>query len=132
MKTHYLYTTVDVTPSGVRNKTSSDDWMMKRNQQRNFDTLVQVISLRSQPLNIEVVEVVTPDDTVQLELPDDITKIWRFRFDTDREGVFGDEYMSLLDDLNGVPYVPGLTETINNEKCYFIPTVNVCVVSGDN
>jgi len=45
-----ITTTIDITPTGVRNKSDDPDWLLKRNQQRNYDTLVQVIGLRTQPL----------------------------------------------------------------------------------
>ena len=47
------YTLYDITQTGVLNRqrpTSQDtDWTHKRNTQSNFDTILQAISLRSQP-----------------------------------------------------------------------------------
>lgn len=49
-------TLFDITQTGIisrRNANNEDPtWILKRNQQCNFDTIVQAISLRSQPENI--------------------------------------------------------------------------------
>ena len=53
------YTLFDITQTGVVNRSKpgpEDDpevWLHKRNTQCNFDTILQVISLRSQPEDIE-------------------------------------------------------------------------------
>ena len=49
-----INTTVDMTPTGVRRKSDDPDWLLKRNQQRNYDTLMQVLGLRCQPLDVEI------------------------------------------------------------------------------
>ena len=49
------YTLFDITQTGVLNRSRPvdgqdlDQWVHKRNTQANFDTLLQIISLRSQP-----------------------------------------------------------------------------------
>jgi hypothetical protein len=49
-------TLFDITQTGIisrRNANNEDPtWILKRNQQCNFDTIIQAISLRSQPENI--------------------------------------------------------------------------------
>jgi hypothetical protein len=53
------YTLFDITQTGVINRSKPgpedepDVWLHKRNTQCNFDTILQVISLRSQPEDIE-------------------------------------------------------------------------------
>jgi hypothetical protein len=50
------YTLFDITQTGIvsRRNTNNEDssWVLKRNQQCNFDTIIQAISLRSQPESI--------------------------------------------------------------------------------
>ena len=53
------YTLFDITQTGIVNRSRPGDnddmeiWLHKRNTQCNFDTILQVISLRSQPEDIE-------------------------------------------------------------------------------
>lgn len=51
-------TLFDITQTGIisrRNANNNDpEWVIKRNQQCNLDTIVQAISLRSQPENISM------------------------------------------------------------------------------
>lgn len=101
MQTYAIATKVDITPSGVRHKSDDPDWLLKRNQQRNYDTLMQVISLRCQPLNPEVIIVDGHDQS----------QTWMLIFQVDREDVLGKQGELFLQDVHGVPIVPGLTET---------------------
>lgn len=106
MHTYMIATSVDITPSGVRHKIDDPDWLLKRNQQRNYDTLLQVIGLRCQPLNpeIQILSQVRYGDA-------ELARAWVLTFQTDREGVLGPDGEFFLQDVHGVPIVPGLTET---------------------
>lgn len=78
--------------------TNQPGWHRSRNQQRNWETLVQLISLRCQPT---IVDKPQRDD-----------HCWSFVFEVDSAGVFGgDQFDALLNDCRGVPMVTGLTET---------------------
>lgn len=124
MESVLILTTIDITPTGVRNKSDDLDWMLKRNQQRNYDTLIQCISLRGQPLNPIVRDFfIDPrfndwglyvDDTFEL------IKIWQMQFEVDRVGLFGINGELLLKDVDSVPIVPGLTETVPSFPPTFI------------
>jgi len=50
------YTLFDISKTGVTNRRNSNNpdpkWQKQRNTQCNFDTILQVASLRSQPENI--------------------------------------------------------------------------------
>jgi hypothetical protein len=117
------FTLFDITKTGVLNRarpsddTVIDDWAYKRNTQCNFDTIIQVISLRSQP------DVVTePKKKVikldknsnfgytyhNLELP-----VWSFDFEVHHSSVFEDgieELGALYKDCTGVPMIKCGTE----------------------
>jgi hypothetical protein len=119
-----IYTTVDITPTGVVNGNYKDDtnYDLKRNQQRNYDTLCQVISLRANIHNptvaenlIERVPAVFPNPN----LPDEY-KIWELNFRCDRQLAFGEHHEALYNDLHMVPIVPALTETVPQFPPYFI------------
>lgn len=78
-----------------------EEWNRSRNQQRNYETLIQLISLRSQPENITI--------------PHQRADTWQFEFDVAAEGVFGtsndpDPYSALYQDCIGVPMVTNLSE----------------------
>jgi len=77
------------------------DWNRARNQQRNFETVVQIISLRGQPSDITA--------------PEMSHGAWQFMFDIDTPGVYSingdvDNLDILLDECDGVPMIVGLGE----------------------
>lgn len=103
----------DCTPTGVvshrRNHSISEEqWHYQRNQQRNWETLLQCISLRCQALNIQ------EPRWVEGVYQDTVVKVWYFSFETDRDEIFStpDDAMGLLkSDCQGVPMIVGLSES---------------------
>ena len=108
-----INTTVDITPTGVRRKSDDPDWVLKRNQQRNYDTLMQVLGLRCQPLDVEI-------QVMQELLEFNFEKVWIIKFKVERDDVLGKEGELFLDDVEGVPIVPALTETTPSFPPQFI------------
>ena len=108
-----INTTVDMTPTGVRRKSDDPDWLLKRNQQRNYDTLMQVLGLRCQPLDVEI-------QVMQELLELNFEKVWIIKFKVERDDVLGKEGELFLDDVEGVPIVPALTETTPSFPPQFI------------
>lgn len=108
----------DCTETGVQNHRRSsdmpnDEWQYKRNQQRNFETLIQCISLRCQPMNIKGPYVFGNDDG-QL--------YWTFSFETDKQDIFlldRDPVGILKQDCNQVPMIVGLGES--ERELFFTP-----------
>lgn len=79
-------------------------WNRSRNQQRNWETLTQIISLRALPTDI------TNPDPSQDSQP--IT--WSFEFEVERPdsvALGGDPLGSLSEDCRGVPMIIGLDES---------------------
>ena len=77
------------------------DWNHSRNQQRNWETLLQIISLRTQPADLSV--------------PTQKDGVWEFEFRSESQGVFEvygdpDHLAGLRIDCEGVPMVTGLNE----------------------
>lgn len=109
---HRLWTTVDITQTNVKTKTNLNDWSLQRNQQRNLDTLIQTIGLRSQPTNILIGQIFYVPTSCGLgkNLPEKCN-IWTMEFDIEHEGAFGKDCELLLKDLNYVPIINGLNET---------------------
>lgn len=115
-------TLFDITQTGVisRRNANNDDpvWILKRNQQCNFDTIIQAISLRSQPENITV----PTKHSISFKqnhnfgiLFDKTTKInyWTFDFDINYANVYNNgihELGYLLLDCDKIPMIKCKTE----------------------
>ena len=92
-------TLFDITATGVtghyKNSTMElSDWNRARNQQRNWETITQILGLRTQLFELS--------KPVQ-----DITGTrWMFEFETESEGIYGpesDPVQVLREDAEGVP-----------------------------
>ena len=80
----------------------SDSWNRSRNQQRNWETLTQILSLRTQ-----LFEITDP-------IPDQTGTRWMFEFETESDGIYGpnDDPVSVLrSDAQGVP----MLRELNND-----------------
>lgn len=114
------YTLFDITQTGVmnRSKPTEDDivgWTRRRNTQCNFDTILQVISLRSQPevaklpIRIEMKEEDFNKFGFLYEYNDaTIAYCWRFEFDIQHSSVFENGIKplgALYTDCDGVPMI---------------------------
>lgn len=77
-----------------------EDWQRSRNQQRNYETLLQIFGLRTQPMNVS--------------RPCCVDGAWEFTFESESEGVFAlngqDELAGLRADCEGVPMTVNLGE----------------------
>jgi len=120
------YTLFDITQTGILNRAKpSVDlephvWFHKRNTQCNFDTILQVISLRSQPdilANPEKFNI--RFDTFEnfgflfQQQEDETYPGWKFDFTVQHPSVFHDgrnELGGLYDDCHGVPMIKCGTE----------------------
>jgi hypothetical protein len=117
------YTLFDITQTGILNRhrpTEQDntEWIHKRNTQCNFDTVLQVINLRSQP---EITKI-PKKSTIKFSeftnfgyLYDEDGEIpcWSFEFIVTHGSVFNDgitELGALYDDCNDVPMIKCGTE----------------------
>ena len=116
------YVLFDITSTGVLNRhrpkidlevQEMQEWMHTRNTQCNFDTIQQVISLRSQP------EIVRKPNKIDIRLDtfadfgflyeqneDEVYPCWSFDFSVQHPSVFDDgmqEVGALYTDCSGVP-----------------------------
>jgi hypothetical protein len=74
-------------------------WNRSRNQQRNWETITQILSLRTQ-----LFDLIDP-------IPDQTGTRWMFEFETESDGVYGDHtdpVAVLRADAAGVPMLRGL------------------------
>jgi hypothetical protein len=73
-------------------------WMFARNQQRNWETLNQLISLRTQVFDVEPVASVPGE--------------WCFEFSVEHGEVYNTDLSGLIAECAGVPMLTGLTEKL--------------------
>lgn len=112
-----ICTLVDITRTGVTR--NSPDREFDRNQQRNWESVLQVIGLRAQPtvLHDPVADIVDQDLIERLfgEMHHGKEqRVWVVSFAVEHPGVFtkdDDALGHLKDDFNQVPVVCGLNET---------------------
>jgi hypothetical protein len=113
------HTLFDITKTGVLNRarpggeiTDNNDWYRKRNTQCNFDTILQVISLRAQPdvINDPVMNFIDLDtvDYFGYTLKEKNVPVWSFDFEVQHSSVFNDgisDLGALYTDCEGVPMI---------------------------
>ena len=103
-------TLFDITATGVtghfkKSQHTTDDeraWNYQRNQQRNWETITQLIGMRTQIFN--------------LKNPVKNGDLWEFTFEAETPDVFGtpeNPVAMLLSDANGIPMLVGLSERKN-------------------
>lgn len=105
---HYRVGSVPFQDHNGRDINSHQDWNYSRNQQRNFETIIQMISLRAQP-----------DITRR---PHQVENLWQFEFEIETPGVYSNNgdvnnLDGLLNECDGIPMVIGLGETTELESC---------------
>lgn len=117
-----LYTLVDITPTGVTRGADS----LERDQQRNWETVLQAISLITQPTTIyepNYVEI----DVKWCEFGEFFEgehKVWTWQFAVEHSDVFarGDNEVGVLQELfEQVPVICGLEETARFMLPIFYP-----------
>jgi hypothetical protein len=118
-----LFTLVDITPTGVTRGPDS----LRRDQQRNWETVAQAIGLVAQPT--EVQEVIAHTDMPMEwyefgEFYEGPHTVWTWNFTVEHTDVFarGDNPVARLEELfEQVPVITGLEETAGFMLPIFYP-----------
>ena len=119
MKRIICYTLFNITQTGVRNRNRpSEDvdpaiWLTQRNTQCNFDTILQAVSMRSQP------ELISTPKRIDIkfnefenfgflfqQIENETYPCWKFEFTVQHPNVFNDgknELGALYNDCHGIP-----------------------------
>ena len=111
---HRGYTLVDVTKTDVTKYTPELERM--RNKQRNWETVVQILGLRSQIMGIRQLKTETVDLS-GYQFGDSYTgkhRVWTFEFEVEFENLYlqdHDPYSTLKNDFAHTPVILGLDET---------------------
>lgn len=111
------WTLVDITATGVTRDRPGQEYV--RNQQRNWETVLQCIGLRSQPIQIDGPHKFDTDDLSWLKFGEmyasqQTNNVWMFNFAVEHHDVFcdGDNPTGLLENIfDQVPVINGLDET---------------------
>lgn len=128
-----IYTLVDISTTGTIGKYRIDQkpqtnllniplideptWKKSRNQQRNWETAVQIIGLRAQPLYLENSVILLDQDLTNYSFGSNFSgkqTIWTLLFGVEQHNIYdknGIELQSLVEDFNGVPVTAFLNET---------------------
>lgn len=122
MQTIEIQTLVDITDTKVARPNQGTP--LQHDQYRNFTTLRQCVEIRS-IISYDASPTVETVDVKDLGFGSNFKgkhKVWTFRFYPDRSGAYfegNNEVGALLDDVNGVPVIQKLTETINMDTAMF-------------
>lgn len=118
------FTLIDITPTGVTTHTPEQEFL--RNQQRNWETIQQIIGLRTQPT---IIDTDNFTDNVQKGYNFGINysgyhRIWTFKFSVEYADIYqvGPDRFGLVKyDFQITPVILGLTETAKPERALFYP-----------
>ena len=122
MQTIEIQTLIDITNTKVSRPNQGSK--LEHDQCRNFITLKQCVEIRS------IISYDSSPTVEEIELKDlkfgskykGKHAVWTWRFSPDRTGVYneqGDEVGALLEDINQIPIIKKLQETINIDKAIF-------------
>jgi hypothetical protein len=95
-------------------------WKKSRNQQRNWETFIQIIGLRAQPLYLDNSKLLTNQDISKFNFgqvfngTQNTHNVWTLLFGVEQPDVYdlnNIKIKSLYDDFNNVPITTNLNET---------------------
>ena len=117
-----IKTLVDITRTDIRRRDQGDE--QKWNQQQNYQTLLQTINLRNLIESNDDPFVETRDVTGEFgSTYKGEHKVWTYEFETEHSDAYtnnGDPVGFLKDDLEQVPVLGGLTETVPAPKMFVL------------
>jgi hypothetical protein len=99
---HYRASAVPFVDRSGQAINNQQDWQRSRNQQRNYETLLQIFGLKTQPLDLTV--------------PANIDQGWEFEFVVESGAVFAmagntDPLAGLKQDCTGIPMIGNVVDT---------------------
>lgn len=122
-----LYTLVDITKTDVIHNNIGD--IFRRNQQRNWETLTQILSLRTQLSDITNPIKIEKENLTNYRFGTKFVgthSIWITEFVIEFADVFGNsinEFLILYKDLDLVPIITGLSETVKIDPEIFSTSI---------
>lgn len=117
MPQHYtVYTLVDITNSGITNPRTENK--LGYNQQQNLNTILQLIGLRSQPIEYRVSKL-EAQDIVDYDFGKayhGLHTVWKLEFVSEHTDVYAkdnNKTFFLISDCDGAAFTGKLTETVD-------------------
>jgi len=136
--TYQGYTLIDITPTG---KTAySSEHELERNQQRNWETVLQLLGLRIQPVILETAIVTKDISYFKNNFGIGYKgkhRVWSWKFSVTDRNAYKDEFDHfglLKNDFKLTPVILGLTETATPEHAIFYtsgPNKNIYFIPVD-
>jgi hypothetical protein len=116
-----LYTTVDITHTDqYRIEPGKEELRWK---EQNFQTVIQTLGIRANISFTTSPRLINSVGTALGFNTNEIIRIWAFDFYTEREQLFeynNDPVGYMITDFNGVPYIAGLSESIEQNYNVFV------------
>jgi len=100
-------------------------WKKSRNQQRNWETVIQIIGLRAQPIYLENSVILLNQDLTFYDFGAEFGgtgTVWTLTFGVEAANVYDVSNIplqSLVDDFDGVPIITSLNESFSFQKSVF-------------
>jgi hypothetical protein len=117
VKNHFKQSRIPFTDSAGNKINNADAWNRARNQQRNWETINQLISLRALPIDI----------TEPVKTSHNGRHAWVFEFVIEQQGAVtadNNPIGALINDSNMIPMLTGLDETAMTDQL-LIPNANI-------
>ena len=118
-----LYTLVDITHTKQHRTEPGKEHL--RWKEQNFQTVLQTLGIRANVNYVFGPDVVEVRGRLVGFDTDEIIRVWRFDFVTDRDGLYEDDSGNpighLLNDFLLVPYISGLDELMEQQYAVFNP-----------
>jgi len=117
-----VYTLIDISDTGVTDVRYKET--KEYNQAQNLNVLLQLIGLRTQPINYKAIEL-SPRSIKRYELGSEYSgnhRLWKLEFEVDREDVWKkdeDSFYYLKSDCDKVAITTLLTETAKFDNSIF-------------
>ena len=115
-----LYTLVDITHTGQHRVEPGKEAL--RWKEQNFQTILQTLGIRANVTYVQGPEAIEVKGSLVGFDTDDIIRVWRFDFSTERDGLYenaGDPVAFLKDDFMMVHYINGLDEAMEQKYAVF-------------
>lgn len=127
-----LYTTVDITNTGQYRTEPGKEHL--RWKEQNFQTILQTLGIRANVSFTEKPVVSEMRGSLVGFNTDEIVRVWRFDFSTEREFLFEKDNNPvglMIEDFEGIPYISGLDECMEQNYNVFVtdgPARNIIFV----
>lgn len=124
-----IYTTVDVTSTGQYRSEPGKE--TERYKEQNFQTILQTLGMRGNVSFQEKPKILNSPGSLIGFNTKNIISIWIFNFETEKEHLFGtteDPVAFLKEDFDGVPFIAGLDECMEQNFNVFVtdgPSKNI-------